>query len=127
MTARSPTSSIARGAADVAIDPTTRNAARSTTASRDSSSQVTSACGAAAAAASDSRSANGAAAASTTNFRRFTTGIRRAARDGSRCARYVETVSHPDLESEQRYVDSAYHHLERMRQVVASAGDKVDG
>jgi len=36
-------------------------------------------------------------------------------------------VSHPDLESEQRYVDRAYDHLERMRQVVAGAGDKVDG
>jgi DNA helicase IV len=36
-------------------------------------------------------------------------------------------VSHPDLESEQRYVDRAYAHLERMRQVVATAGDKVDG
>jgi DNA helicase IV len=36
-------------------------------------------------------------------------------------------VSHPDLQSEQRYVDRAYEHLERMRQVVAGAGDKVDG
>jgi DNA helicase IV len=36
-------------------------------------------------------------------------------------------VSHPDLTSEQRYVDRAYEHLERMREVVASAGDKVDG
>jgi DNA helicase IV len=36
-------------------------------------------------------------------------------------------MSHPDLESEQRYVDRAYDHLERMRQVVATAGDKVDG
>jgi DNA helicase IV len=36
-------------------------------------------------------------------------------------------VSHPELESEQRYVDRAYEHLERMRQVVAHAGDKVDG
>ncbi|MFL5927076.1 MAG: HelD family protein [Gaiellaceae bacterium] len=36
-------------------------------------------------------------------------------------------MSHPDLESEQRYVDRAYEHLERMRQVVATAGDKVDG
>ena len=36
-------------------------------------------------------------------------------------------MSHPELESEQRYVDRAYEHLERMRQVVASAGDKVDG
>jgi DNA helicase IV len=36
-------------------------------------------------------------------------------------------MSHPDLHSEQRYVDRAYEHLERMRQVVAGAGDKVDG
>src|SRR3954471_9050434 len=36
-------------------------------------------------------------------------------------------MSHPDLESEQRYVDRAYDHLDRMRQVVATAGDKVDG
>jgi DNA helicase IV len=36
-------------------------------------------------------------------------------------------VSHPDLSSEQQYVDRAYEHLERMRDVVASAGDKVDG
>jgi DNA helicase IV len=36
-------------------------------------------------------------------------------------------VSHPDLQAEQRYVDRAYEHLERMRQVVAGAGDKVDG
>jgi DNA helicase IV len=36
-------------------------------------------------------------------------------------------VSHPDLKTEQRYVDRAYEHLERMRQVVAGAGDKVDG
>ena len=36
-------------------------------------------------------------------------------------------MSHPDLETEQRYVDRAYEHLERMRQIVASAGDKVDG
>jgi DNA helicase IV len=36
-------------------------------------------------------------------------------------------VSHPELASEQRYVDRAYDHLERMRQVVAGAGDKVDG
>jgi len=36
-------------------------------------------------------------------------------------------VSHPELETEQRYVDRAYEHLERMRQVVAGAGDKVDG
>jgi len=36
-------------------------------------------------------------------------------------------VSHPELETEQRYVDRAYEHLERMRQVLAGAGDKVDG
>jgi DNA helicase IV len=36
-------------------------------------------------------------------------------------------VSHPELRSEQEYVDRAYAHLERMRDVVASAGDKVDG
>lgn len=36
-------------------------------------------------------------------------------------------MSHPDLKTEQRYVDRAYEHLERMRQVVAGAGDKVDG
>jgi DNA helicase IV len=36
-------------------------------------------------------------------------------------------VSHPELQTEQSYVDRAYEHLERMRQVVAGAGDKVDG
>jgi DNA helicase IV len=36
-------------------------------------------------------------------------------------------VSHPDLQAEQQYVDRAYEHLERMRQVVAGAGDRVDG
>jgi DNA helicase IV len=36
-------------------------------------------------------------------------------------------VSHPELQTEQRYVDRAYEHLERMRQVVAGAGDRVDG
>jgi DNA helicase IV len=36
-------------------------------------------------------------------------------------------VSHPDLTSEQHYVDRAYEQLERMRGIVASAGDKVDG
>ncbi|MCW2966160.1 MAG: Superfamily and helicase-like protein [Actinomycetia bacterium] len=36
-------------------------------------------------------------------------------------------MSHPDLRAEQRYVDRAYEHLERMRQIVAGAGDKVDG
>ena len=36
-------------------------------------------------------------------------------------------MSHPDLTAEQAYVDRAYEHLERMRDVLASAGDKVDG
>ena len=36
-------------------------------------------------------------------------------------------MSHPELQAEQAYVDRAYRHLERMRDVVASAGDKVDG
>ena len=36
-------------------------------------------------------------------------------------------MSHPDLQQEQSYVDRAYEHLERMRQIVAGAGDKVDG
>ncbi len=36
-------------------------------------------------------------------------------------------MSHPELAAEQRYVDRAYEHLERMRQVVAGAADKVDG
>ncbi|HEY8723619.1 MAG TPA: UvrD-helicase domain-containing protein [Gaiellaceae bacterium] len=36
-------------------------------------------------------------------------------------------MSHPDLKTEQRYVDRAYEHLERMRQVVTGAGDRVDG
>ncbi|HEX7627150.1 MAG TPA: 3'-5' exonuclease [Gaiellaceae bacterium] len=36
-------------------------------------------------------------------------------------------MSHPDLATEQHYVDRAYEHLERMRDVLASAGDKVDG
>jgi DNA helicase IV len=36
-------------------------------------------------------------------------------------------VTHPDLPAEQRYVDRAYRHLERMRDVVANAGNKVDG
>jgi DNA helicase IV len=41
--------------------------------------------------------------------------------------RQRKPVSHPDLPAEQRYVDRAYEHLERMRQVVAGAGDRVDG
>ncbi|HEX7526639.1 MAG TPA: hypothetical protein VF327_10040, partial [Gaiellaceae bacterium] len=36
-------------------------------------------------------------------------------------------MSHPELTAEQAYVDRAYEHLERMRDVLASAGDKVDG
>ncbi|HST16959.1 MAG TPA: UvrD-helicase domain-containing protein [Gaiellaceae bacterium] len=36
-------------------------------------------------------------------------------------------MSHPDLESEQEYVDRAYAHLERMRSVVANAAESVDG
>src|SRR5262249_58669118 len=71
-TARSPTSWIERGAAGVAIEPTTREEARSTTASRDSSSHVTSATGgwATAAPASAACNPNGAAAATATDSRR---------------------------------------------------------
>src|SRR5213080_4583906 len=36
-------------------------------------------------------------------------------------------MSHPELTSEQAYVDRAYVELERMRAAVTSAGDKVDG
>src|SRR6476660_7309672 len=36
-------------------------------------------------------------------------------------------MSHPDLVNEQAYVDHAYEHLERMRDAVAGAGDRVDG
>jgi DNA helicase IV len=36
-------------------------------------------------------------------------------------------VAHPELASEQAYVDRAYDHLERMRAVVARAGDAADG
>jgi DNA helicase IV len=36
-------------------------------------------------------------------------------------------MSHPDLVSEQAYVDHAYEQLERMRQAVAGAGDRVEG
>jgi len=39
----------------------------------------------------------------------------------------VEAVSHPELGAEQAYVDRAYDHLERMREAVAGAGDRVDG
>jgi DNA helicase IV len=35
-------------------------------------------------------------------------------------------VSHPDLPSEQAYVDRAYEHLERMRAAVAAAPGKID-
>ena len=36
-------------------------------------------------------------------------------------------MPHPELETEQEYVDRAYGHLERMRAVVARAADAVDG
>jgi len=36
-------------------------------------------------------------------------------------------VSHPELATEQAYVDRAYDHLERMRAAVAGASDRVDG
>jgi DNA helicase IV len=36
-------------------------------------------------------------------------------------------MSHPELTSEQAYVDHAYEQLERMRQAVAGAGDRVEG
>src|SRR6266849_8540176 len=36
-------------------------------------------------------------------------------------------VSHPELQTEQAYVDHAYEQLARMRAVVAGAGDRVDG
>src|ERR1041384_5245318 len=36
-------------------------------------------------------------------------------------------MSHPELQAEQAYVDRAYAHLERMRRLVAGAGDRVDG
>src|SRR6478672_8709275 len=36
-------------------------------------------------------------------------------------------MSHPELADEQAYVDHAYEQLERMRAVVAGAGDRVDG
>ena len=36
-------------------------------------------------------------------------------------------MSHPELTSEQAYVDRAYVELERMRAAVAGAGDRVDG
>jgi DNA helicase IV len=36
-------------------------------------------------------------------------------------------MSHPELQAEQAYVDRAYAHLERMRDVVAGASDRVDG
>jgi DNA helicase IV len=39
----------------------------------------------------------------------------------------VNRVSHPELQSEQEYVDLAYEHLERMRSAVAGAADRVQG
>ena len=36
-------------------------------------------------------------------------------------------MPHPDLQSEQDYVDQAYLHLERMRSIVGRAADAVDG
>jgi DNA helicase IV len=36
-------------------------------------------------------------------------------------------VSHPELKAEQAYVDRAYEYLERMRDVVARAGEAADG
>ena len=36
-------------------------------------------------------------------------------------------MSHPELRAEQAYVDRAYAYLERMRDVVARAGDAADG
>jgi len=36
-------------------------------------------------------------------------------------------MSHPELASEQAYVDRAYAHLERMKEAVAGAADLVDG
>ena len=36
-------------------------------------------------------------------------------------------MAHPDLPAEQAYVDRAYEHLERMRDVVLRAGDAADG
>ena len=36
-------------------------------------------------------------------------------------------MAHPELAEEQRYVDDAYDHLERMRAAVAGASDRVEG
>src|SRR5918993_855301 len=36
-------------------------------------------------------------------------------------------MSHPELRAEQAYVDRAYAHLERMREIVLRAGDAADG
>ncbi len=36
-------------------------------------------------------------------------------------------MSHPELKAEQAYVDRAYEYLERMRDIVARAGDAADG
>ena len=84
-TARSPTSSIARGSATVRIERRTRNEPRSTTASRASASHVTSADGSGAIKAA--RSPNGAAAVSARNSDRFTLSLRPRARQGSRPVR----------------------------------------
>ena len=42
------------------------------------------------------------------------------------CALAWSAVSHPDLPSEQAYVDRAYEHLERMRAAVTAAPGKID-
>jgi DNA helicase IV len=39
----------------------------------------------------------------------------------------VIVVAHPELADEQRYVDHAYDHLERMRAAVAGAAERVEG
>ena len=36
-------------------------------------------------------------------------------------------MTHPELKAEQAYVDRAYEHLERMREIVLRAGDAADG
>src|SRR5207244_3296001 len=123
-TARSPTSSTARGSGCVSIESTTRKEARSTTASRASASHVTSACSGRAASAE--RQVRGADPARARNARRFTSGLR-AHTDGESIASVWNRMSHPELTSEQAYVDRAYVELERMRAAVAGAGDRVDG
>jgi len=42
-------------------------------------------------------------------------------------SRTLESVSHPELNAEQAYVDRAYEFLERMREVVGRAGAAADG